>query len=387
MKGRGRGRAGGGHGGGRGRGRGRGGSVTAPRSAQQAKRAANAEAGAEFNAPIREERQEVKGSRKREQDIGSWYAQLAADYGSAADAGAAALQSVQDTTTKQLAEAGARSSADQARLGAEDAGIAGLIGGPKDASGMAKIAQAGAAADRSRVALAEPVAATQANFVGRLGEQKGAARLQGIEAKGEERARRTKIKSDIAGKRQEKGAARTAALDKIREAERTYAMEIKKFALAKKEARTAAQSAAATAALARVKAAHEARQDAIANSQAQERIGISRKNAKTSARSQRVTARHYAKGDSKKGGLTTAERRARGEHSSDAMSAAKALLGSEPPPKNDREWAKFQAHLIKELGSSYSAEATRAVAKIRAVQKQQAATRSRRMHQGKVPGY
>lgn len=371
---------GGGSRGGGGRGRG----YLAPRTGKQANAAANAEAGAQFNGPIREERQQAKGSRKREQDIGSWYAQLAADYGAAAKQGSAALQSVENTSTQQLAEAGARSQEDQQRLGAEDAKFANLIGGPKDASGLAKIAQAGAAADRSRVALAEPVAATQANFVGRVAEQKGSTRLQGIEARNEEHARRTKIQSDIAGKRQEKGAAKISALDKIREADRGYVMEIKKFALAKKEARTAAQSAAATAALARVKAAHEAAQDAISNRQAQERIGISAKNAITTRRSQRATARHYK--HENKGGLTTAERRSRGEHKSDAMSAAKALLGVKVP-KNAKQWAQFEAALIEKLGASYSSEATAAVAKIRAAQANQAAARNREMHRGKVAGH
>lgn len=378
MKGRGRGRGRGAHSAGGG-GRGRGKPAPTSTSAQ-----AGAEASAEFDAPIREERQQARGSRKREQDIGQWYAQLAADYGSAADAGAAALQSVQETSTKQLAEAGARSSADVAKLGAEDSQIAALVGGPKDSSGLAKIAQAGAAADRSRVALTEPVAATQANFVGRVAEQKGAARARGIEARGEERDRRSKIKSDIAGKKREKGAAKTAAETRISESDRTYAMELKKLTLARKEARTAAQAAAATAALAQVKARHETTEDAIANKQAQERIGISRKNAKTASKSQKATAANYKR--TAKGGLTRAEKRARGERSNDAMKAAKTLLGIKVP-KGEKEWAKFQAGLIEKLGSSYAAEASAAVAKLRTMQKSKAETQSRQMHQGKVAGH
>lgn len=387
-RGRGRGRVGGQPGAGRGRGRGRGGDSVgkflAPHTGRQAGAVANAEASAEYNPEIRDLRQQAKGSRMRGQDIGQWYAELAADYQGAQDAGAAALQSIEDTTTKQLGEAGDRSSADQARLSAEDEAFAKLTGGPKDTAGLSKIAQAGAAAERSRVALNAPVAEEQANFVGRLGGEKTASRMRGIEARQEERDRRDKILSDVRGVRKEKGAARVAAKEKIREADRGYATDLKQLKLSRREARAAEQQAAADAALAQVESERSARQDAVGNRQAQERIGISAKNARTSARSQRATAANY-KTDNK-GGLSTAEKRARGEHSSDAMSAAKAQLGVKVP-KSPKEWAQFESALIEKLGSSYSAEASAAVAKLRKVQ---AAKRrgayDRRIRKGEVQG-
>lgn len=378
-------------GGGRPRGRGRQGGngakqFLAPRTGRQAGAAANAEAGAEYNPEIRQLREQAKGSRKREGDLAQWYSQLAADYEGAQSAGAAALQSVEDTTTKQLGEAADRSSADAAKLASEDEQFAALVGGPKDTAGLAKIAQAGAAAQRARVALNLPVEQEQANFVAGLGGQKTAARTQGIEARQEERNRRDKLLSQVSAARKEKGAARVADEEKIRESDRAYKAELAKLRLAKREAASAEQAAAADAALAQLKASHEASQDAIANRQAQERIGVSRTNAKisaknartsarsqkTSARAQRATARHYEKENS--GGLTTAEKRSRGEHSADAMSAAKALLATESPPKTKKEWALFQAHLIEELGSSYSAEIARAVAQLRRRQTSQRRT-------------
>lgn len=391
RRGRGRGRVGGargGGGGGRGRGRGRGGDSVGkflgPHTGRQAGAIANAQAGAEYNPEIRELRSQAKGSRKREADLGAWYAQLAADYQGASSQGAAALQAVQDATSKQLGEASDRSSADLSNLSAQDEAFANLVGGPKDTEGLARIAQASAAAQRSRVALNEPVAQEQANFVGRLGGEKVAARMQGIEERRAEQRRRDKIKKDLTATRKDKGRARVGKKEEIRQADRSYVMDRKQLKLQQQEARAAEQQAAADAALARIEAARSARQDSIANRQAQERIGISRKNARTSARSQRATARNYK--EDNKGGLSPAEKRARGEHSSDAMSAAKALLGIKVP-KNEKQWAQFEAALIEKLGSSYSAEASRAVAKLR---KAQAAKRrggyDKRVRRGEVAG-
>lgn len=391
ARGRGRGRAGAAPAAGRGRGRGKGGggdsvaTFLRPHTGRQAGAVANSQAGTEYNGEIREGREQAKGSRKREGDLGSWYAQLASDYQGAQDTGAAALKSVEDTTSSQLAEAGGRSSADQARLAAQDEQFASLVGGPKDTAGLAKIAQAAQAAGAARVDSAKPVVSEQANFVARLGGNKAAARLKGIEARQEERSRRDKLVKDVGAIRKEKGQARVANKEKIREADRGYATDLKQLRLQKQEARSAAQAAAADAALAQVESARQAQQDAVSNRQEEERIGISRRNAKTGERSQQATARNYRQ-DGKNGGLSTAEKRARGEHASDAMSTAKALLGIKVP-KSSQEWSKFEAALIEKLGSSYGAEAASAVQKLREAQKQKATIRSSRLHRGKVPGH
>lgn len=339
---------------------------------------ANAQASVEFDPGIRETRGQIKGSRKREGDLGSWYKQLVADYGQAQRAGGAALGSIEGAVSKQLAEANSQSLADQARLADSDAAFAALTGGPRDTAGLSKIADAGAAASRSRVAIALPAQQEQANFVARLGGDKAAARLQGIEARTEERNRRGKLKSDLTAQQREKGMARISAKDKILEAKAAQAAEARKLALEEQEARAAERQAASDEALARVESARDNRQRKIDNRQEQERISISRRNANTSERSQRASARG-------KGGLTPAERRDRREHSSDAMSAAKALLGIKVP-KSEKQWAQFEAALIEKLGTSYSAEAAKAVASLRALQRQKAETRSRRMHEGKIPG-
>jgi hypothetical protein len=366
----------------RGRGRGRGhagggggnsvGKFLAPHTGKQAGAIANSEAGTEYNAGIREGREQAKGSRKREGDLGQWYAQLASDYQGAQNQGAAALQSVENTTSAQLAAAGQRSSADQAQLASQDEQFASLVGGPKDTAGLAKIAQAAGAASAARVDQSKPVLSEQANFVARLGGDKTAARMQGIEARQAERLRRDKIVKDVAAQRKEKGQARVSNKEKIRESDRGYASEIAKLKLARREARSSEQAAAASAALAQVESARQASNDAISNRQAQERIGIE-------SRSQRTTAKHYkteakaAAAAGGKGGLTPAEKLSRGEHSADAMTEAKNLLAIKVP-KSPKEWAQFQAGLTEKMGSSYSAEAARAVAALR----QEQAAKSRK---------
>lgn len=372
----------------RGQGRGRGGDSVgkflAPRTGRQAGAVANAGASAEYNPEIRQLRQDAKGSRKREQDIGHWFSELAEEYGASQAAGLAALQAAGDATASQLAEAAGRDKAQMEGLSAEDEAFAKLTGGPKDTSGLSKIAQAGAAAERARVTLAAPAAQERANFAAATGGMRTAAKLQGIEERRGESKRRDKLRSDLAGVRREKGAARVAKKEEIRQTDRDYSLQLKQMKLARREARSAEEAAAADAAIAQLEAARAASQDAIDNRQEQERIGISRKNAAISARSQRATARNYE--EDNKGGLTTAEKRARGEHSSDAMSEAKNMLAIKVP-KSPKEWAQFQAALTEKMGSSYGAEAAAAVAKLR---RQQAAKRrggyDRRIRKGQVAG-
>lgn len=358
-RGRGRGRVGGAHagaGGGRGKGRGRGkggnsvGQFIAPHTGRQAGKIANAEAGTEYNPGIRETREQVKGSRKREQDLGSWYAQLAADYNQGQVAGAAALQSVEDTTTKQLNEAGARSSADQAALGASDETFAKLVGGPKDTEGLAKIAQAGQAAAAARVDQAKLPISEQANFTARLGSDKSAARMQGIEERRSEQRRRDKLKADLAAQRKEKGSARVSNKEKIRESDRGFVREGQQLKLQKREAASAERQAAAEAALAQIKAAQEARQDAIGNRQAQQRIGISAKNARTSARSQRATAKHY-KQSGKDGGLSPGEKNTNRKERQNAAALVHSAVTQAGPPKTKAEAAELERLAVEAGGA------------------------------------
>lgn len=360
-------RAGGAAGRGRDRGRGGGGNSVgqflAPHTGRQAGHLANAQAGTEYNAGIRQTREEAKGSRKRQADLGSWYAQLASDYQGAQNQGAAALQSVENTTSQQLAEAGQRSSADQAALGASDEAFAKLVGGPKDTAGLAKIAQAGQAAATARVDQAKLPISEQANFTARLGSDTAAARLKGIESRQEEARRRDKLKSDLAAQRKEKGQARVSNTEKIREADRSYSMEQRQFRQQKREAAIQAKQAAASQRLAEVEGARGAQQAAvqamrevregkISARQAQEKIAISRRNAKTSEASNR-------------GGLTPTQRRAANrQHKNATTTAANLYKAAEKPPKSASEWAAFTQLVAGEEGIDATAAAA-AVAKLK----------------------
>jgi len=351
ARGRGRGRIG--HSRGRrGRGRGRGGgggNFLALRNGAQAGRAANAQASAEFNPEIHQKRQEAAGSRKRQADLGSWYKQLAQDYANSQQAGQQAFQSAEDTISKQLAEASERGKGEQNELAKSDTATASRLGGPQDTAGLAKIAQAGSAAERARVSINAPIAKEQANFVASLGGKRTAARMRGREAQTEESQRREKLRSDLTAALRQKGAARVVAKDKIRETERGYAAELKKLRLARQEARSSAQAAAADAALAQLKASREARQDAIGNRQAQERIGISRRNAKTSARSQRATAKHYKQGG--KGGLTSGERNTNKKERQNAASLVHSAITQAGPPKTKAEAAELERLAVEAGGA------------------------------------
>lgn len=363
---RGRGRIGGsGGGGGRGRGRGRGGDSVGKfigaHTGRQAGKIANSQAGTEYNPGIRETREQIKGSRQREADLGSWYAQLAADYNQGQAAGAAALKSVEDTTTAQLNEAGARSSADQAALAASDADFAKLTGGPVDTAGLAKIAQAGQAAAAARVDQAKLPISEQANFTARLGSDKAAARLQGIEQRRDERRRGDKLRDDLAAQRKEKGQARVANTEKIRESDRGFVREGQQLKLQKREAAAAEQQAAADAALAQIEAAQQARQDAIGNRQAQERIGISRKNAQTSARSQRETARNNRR-SAKDGGLTPGTKNTNKKERQNAAALVHSAVVQAGPPKTKAEAAELERLAVEAGGAPR--EVHRAVQKL-----------------------
>ncbi len=343
-----RGRIGGGpaHSKGRGRGRGR----LAPHGGgSQATRAVSAQAGLEFDPAIREGRQQAQGSRKREQDLGSWYQQLAADYAQSQQAGQQAFETAQNTTSKQLDEAAARSQGEQAELTKQDAEFAKTVGGPTNEVGLSTIAKAAAAADRSRVALNAPVAQTQANYLASLGGRRTAARMRGVEAQKEERSRRDKIRSDIGKLRKEKGAAKVVGAQKQSEAARDAATELAKLQLDRREAATAEQKATADTALARLKASHELSQDAIGNRQSQERIGISRRNSKTSARSQRATAKHYKQ--SGKGGLSPGERNTNRKERQSAASLVHTAVTQAGPPHNAAEAAELESIVVEKGGS------------------------------------
>lgn len=262
------------------------GRFTQPHTGREAGRIANAQAGTEYNPEIRNLRSQAAGSAKREQDIGSWFNQLAGEYAASQEQGNAAFKTQQDAVTRQLGEASDRAQGEQKGISDRDAAFAKLVGGAIDTQGAARIAAAAAASDRSRVTLSQLPAAEQANFIAALGGQRTASRLQGIEARGAERDRRTKILNDLAGVRKEKGQARVSNKEKIREADRAERHARISDKLSKKQLRLEGK-----------KAATEAASDAAYNQAIIEQARLGLAGNQASAAAQLGSARTYAGAD------------------------------------------------------------------------------------------
>ena len=208
--------------------------------------------------------------------------------------------------------------------------------------------------------------------------------MQGVEVRRSEQRRRDKLKSDLAAQRKEKGQARVSNKEKIRESDRGYVREGQQLKLQKKEARAAEQQAAADQALAQIQAAQQARQDAIGNRQAQQRIGISAKNARTSARSQRATAKHY-KQSGKDKSLSPGELNTNKKERQNAASLVHSAVVQAGPPKTAAEAAELERLAVEAGGSPR--EVHRAVIGI--LRKQKASRRGgydKRIREGKAAG-
>jgi len=318
-----------------------------------ASRQGRAEAGTEFGSAIHQTRAEAAGSKKRQRQAGSWFAQLSKDYAGAQKQGNKAFATQQASLRAMLGEESSAAGADTAEAAARDAALSKLLGGPTDAAGNATRAAAAKASDQARVTLSQLPASEQANFIASLGGRRAAARLQGIEVRREEGDRRNKILSDLKTLRKEKGQAIAADTAKAREANRSFGLEKKRFALDRKEAASARQSARASSRLAAIEAQRQAENDRISNRQEQERISISRRNAKTSERSAKHT-----------GGLSASQRRSIKEGKQNATATAASLVHTHGAPKNAQEWGELEEAVRKESGVE-AAEARRAVAAIR----------------------
>lgn len=316
-----------------------------------ASRQGRAEANTEFGSAIHQTRSEAAGSKKRQRDIGSWFAQLSKDYAGAQKQGNKAFATQQASLRSMLGEESGAAASDTAEAAARDAALSKLLGGPTDSSGNATRTAAAKASDQARVTLSQLPASEQANFIAALGGRRTAARLQGIEGRREEGERRTKILSDLKNLKKEKGQAITADTAKARESNRSFGLEKKRFALDRKEAATARQSARASSRLAAIEAQRQREQDAIGNRQEQERIAISRRNAKTSERGSR-------------GGLSPSERRSIKEGKQNATATAASLVHTHGAPRNAQEWGELEEAVRHESGVE-AAEARRAVAEIR----------------------
>ncbi|HEX6456227.1 MAG TPA: hypothetical protein VF009_06875 [Solirubrobacterales bacterium] len=288
---------------------------TEPLTPKAARKVARSQAATEFRPTERQIASEIRGSKKREGELGQWWDSIGQGYQQDQANSLAAMKVAEDATNQRIAEESQRSQAGLASLAAADKSFAELVGGPTNAAGIATMAGAAAAADRQRVTLQAPITASRANYIASIGSRRNAAGLQGVESRQAERERRRKQQQDLQALKRERGSAVVKSLQTLREQEQDR--KTQKEAFGSKEHYNRAleqQSRLGYKGTARSAAAQEAA--AAAYSHARER-GASAQEAtaaanKAAARikgeAQENTARIYGKNAGKnQGGYTVAE--------------------------------------------------------------------------------
>lgn len=192
---------------------------TEPLTGRRAGKVARAQAALEFRPVERQIKSEIRGSAKREGELGDWYNQLADDYGKGGQLAQQAFSTAEQATNARLAEA-AKSSQDTLKgLASSDAAFAALVGGPKNSAGLSQAAEAAAAAERQRATLQAPITAMRADNVASYATRTNAARMQGIQARQAERDRRRKQQQDLQSLGRERGQATVKTIQTLREQE------------------------------------------------------------------------------------------------------------------------------------------------------------------------
>lgn len=288
---------------------------TEPLTPKAARRVARSQAASEFRPVERQIASEVRGSAKREKDLGQWWGAVNQGYQQDQANSLAAMKVAEDATNQRIAGESQASAAQLAGLAAADKSFADLVGGPTNAAGIATMADAGAAADRQRVTLQAPITASRANYIASIGSRRNAAGLQGIESRQSERERRRKEQQDLQNLKRERGSATVKALQTLREQEQDRSTQ--KEAFGSKEhynraleqqsrlgykgtARSAAAQEAAAAAYSRARERGATAQEATAQAQ--------KAAAKITAEGTENTARIQGKNGGKdQGGYSVAE--------------------------------------------------------------------------------
>lgn len=284
---------------------------------------------------------DVRASKQRGREVGTWFDNYLAQVNAgAADTAAAYAQAGQEMQG-QIAQASLLDSANTQRLNQEGAESAALRGAPMDYSGAER--EAAAQAQRNYLATAGAGALSREGAIqrGYLNEQKRIGAGQRIASGKEEQRRERSLRKDRRDVRRERGEYATAKRGELTERERDYLIQRKAFGLEKKEGQREAREAAADR-------AYERRQDRIGNRQAQERIGISRRNAQ----------------DEKQGGRTPAEKQDAREGRQNAVATARRLIQAHGAPKTAKEWADLEEAIAKESEVS-PAEARYAVSRLK----------------------
>lgn len=319
-----------------------------PLTGKRAGKIASAEAGTEYDPVIRSIRGDVRGSAKREGDLGQWHDQLAADTQAAIARAQEAGSAATAATDRRLAAAGTADQGMLASLAAADRDRAALLGAPTNDAGMKEIAAGNAAREQQAIALNAPLEAVTGSFVNELGGRVVATRLRGIESRGKERSRRDKIKEDLRAAKKQKGQATVKNMQGLREGERNYVTANRAFGLDKFNSKVDAAQGARSAATAERNASTSERNAAT-----------SERSAGTSAKSAAETRRHnrvVEKQSGKNGGLTPSQRRDAKRTQRNANVTANSLYtAAKKKPNSADEWAAFVVLVGKEVGDQVAA--------------------------------
>jgi len=204
-----------------------------PLTAHGARKVSKGLAKLEFGPTEREVRSQVRGSRKREGELGRWYGELGQGYDEGGKRAQEAFGAAEAATNQRLGAASQRAQETLKGLSEGDASFAALVGGPRNSSGLSQAAEAAAAAERTRAAAAAPLSTIRADYVASYAPRANAARLKGIEARQNERERRRKLQQDLGALKRERGAGAVKSYLGLREQDQTA--QVQRAALGTKE--------------------------------------------------------------------------------------------------------------------------------------------------------
>lgn len=321
-----------------------------PYTPKQAHKVAAKTVQTEYRPTERQIASEIRGSKKREGEIGDWYSQLEDQYAQGQQSAASAADAANAATAASLQQTSANTASLLQGLAGQDAAFAAQVGGPTNVAGQQKQVEAAAAAERMRAALQAPITASRANNVASYGSKRATAALAGIQAHKEEGTRRQKEKSDLRALKGERGSAIAKKVAELREQDQTYTTQQAALGVKSGYNKAIEKQAAAGVESAKITAGAQV---AAANAYATAK--------ERGASAQEAAARAYAA--AKKRGASAqeavaAEQRAAAEYKADSNKEVAKIQGENARTKSaSGGYSVTEAtQLAKEQGASLEAE-------------------------------
>jgi hypothetical protein len=193
-----------------------------PYTPKQAHKIAKNTVKTEFGPTQRQIESEIRGTKKREGEIGDWYSQLEDQYKQGATQAASAADAANSAVASSLGQTSSNTASLLTGLAGKDAAFAAQVGGPTDAAGQTKEVEAAAAAERLRAALQAPNVAAREINVADYGGKAATAALSGIQAHKENATTRAKDQADLRALKGERGSAITKTVAGLREQAQNY---------------------------------------------------------------------------------------------------------------------------------------------------------------------